>query len=326
MPPGHYLGLIKSFEKKKGFGFIDCPETYQQFGRDVFIHKKDMGNFKPGIEVTFAIAMNKDGHPQARDVVRFERMPVQEFPPGPEAHYLGLIKKFDGERGFGFIDCPEAKHQFGRDVFIHKNQMCDMDVGTEVAFYVEVNKNGHPQARDVVKAEAMQQASRDRGVITKYDDEKGYGFIDCPRAKEYFGMDVFLHKNDVGIHEVGAVVTFLVETNKKGQPQARDVQAAGEEEAHTAAPAKDTRYVGLIHKFDADKGFGFIDCPEARASFGRDVFIHKKQMNDGLENGTEVSFLIVRNKRGNPQARSVVRAGEEPPAENEDADGMEDED
>eukprot|EP00971_Amphidinium_carterae_P196709 3903976-Amphidinium_carterae.1 len=38
---GRYLGRVKSFNSKNGFGFIECPETYGKFRRDVFIHKKD---------------------------------------------------------------------------------------------------------------------------------------------------------------------------------------------------------------------------------------------------------------------------------------------
>merc|ERR1712061_214947 len=64
--------------------------------------------------------------------------------------FQGRIKSFYSEKGYGFIECPMAHAQFGRDVFLHKSNVGDMAVGTEVMFGVEVNKQGMPQARDLV--------------------------------------------------------------------------------------------------------------------------------------------------------------------------------
>lgn len=71
-------------------------------------------------------------------------------PPPPPGKFRGRIKSFNTDKGFGFIDCPEAQAQFGRDVFLHKANVGDMTVGTEVMFSVESNKQGMPQARDLV--------------------------------------------------------------------------------------------------------------------------------------------------------------------------------
>lgn len=69
------------------------------------------------------------------------------------------------------------------------------------------------------------------------------------------------------------------------------------------------RFEGNIKSFNAEKGFGFIDCPEARTKYGRDVFVHKAMMKQGhLEVGDEVSFTInTDNKDGMPQAAELVR-------------------
>lgn len=71
VPPGKYVGRIKSFNKEKGFGFIDCPEARSKFGRDVFIHKAQVGIMDVGSEVTFVVEMNRDKMPQARDAAKF---------------------------------------------------------------------------------------------------------------------------------------------------------------------------------------------------------------------------------------------------------------
>lgn len=75
-------------------------------------------------------------------------------PPGGvrpgDQRYIGRIKSFNAKNGFGFIDCPPAHDRWGRDVFIHKNWMGDLKVGTDISFHVEHNKEGMPQARDVI--------------------------------------------------------------------------------------------------------------------------------------------------------------------------------
>lgn len=68
LPAGRFLGKVKSYNEEKGFGFIECNETYKEHGRDVFIHGKQLGDFSEGIEVMFSCDLNKDGKPQARDV------------------------------------------------------------------------------------------------------------------------------------------------------------------------------------------------------------------------------------------------------------------
>lgn len=66
---GRFQGRIKSFNQQKGFGFIECPEAHQVYGRDVFLHKAQIAEFEIGRLVTFSVEMNKNQMPQARDLV-----------------------------------------------------------------------------------------------------------------------------------------------------------------------------------------------------------------------------------------------------------------
>jgi len=66
---GRFQGTIKSFNVQKGFGFIECPEAHQVYGRDVFLHKAQIGTYQIGSQVSFAVEMNKTNMPQARDLV-----------------------------------------------------------------------------------------------------------------------------------------------------------------------------------------------------------------------------------------------------------------
>merc|ERR1719456_1006210 len=71
---GRFQGRIKSFNVQKGFGFIECPEAHQIYGRDVFLHKAQIGQFQIGSQVSFAVEMNKQNMPQARDLLESDML------------------------------------------------------------------------------------------------------------------------------------------------------------------------------------------------------------------------------------------------------------
>lgn len=88
-------------------------------------------------------------------------------------------------------------------------------------------------------------------------------------------------------------------------PQANPQAAAMMQQAQAAqAAAMQGRYAGKIRFFNADKGFGFVECPVAHQRYGRDVFLHKADFN-GFTVGQDVTFKIETNKEGMPQAREV---------------------
>lgn len=64
--------MIKSFSSESGYGFIECEDTYKEHRKDVFVHKKELGDFTKGMQVTFICELNKDGKPQARDIRSFD--------------------------------------------------------------------------------------------------------------------------------------------------------------------------------------------------------------------------------------------------------------
>eukprot|EP00927_Polykrikos_kofoidii_P023153 TRINITY_DN21410_c0_g1_i1.p1 TRINITY_DN21410_c0_g1~~TRINITY_DN21410_c0_g1_i1.p1 ORF type:complete len:253 (+),score=29.83 TRINITY_DN21410_c0_g1_i1:100-858(+) len=70
------------------------------------------------------------------------------------------------------------------------------------------------------------------------------------------------------------------------------------------------RYSGRIRKMFEVPGnckYGFIECIEARSRFGHDVYVHQKQLR-GCVVGDEVTFTIMCNAKGEPQARNVMRS------------------
>lgn len=84
-----FNGRVRSFSDVKGFGFIDCQETLQAFGSDVFIHRYQMAEagLKVGQYVTFAVELNAKGQPQARKVQAREQFDeFQNFSGWPESN------------------------------------------------------------------------------------------------------------------------------------------------------------------------------------------------------------------------------------------------
>merc|ERR1719503_381027 len=69
---GRLSGRVKSFNAKQGFGFIECPQIQAMYGRDVFLHKAQIGDLKVGTEITFVVESNKQGMPQARDILTLD--------------------------------------------------------------------------------------------------------------------------------------------------------------------------------------------------------------------------------------------------------------
>mmetsp|Transcript_69746 Transcript_69746/g.199896 ORF Transcript_69746/g.199896 Transcript_69746/m.199896 type:complete len:212 (-) Transcript_69746:164-799(-) len=67
-PLGNFSGVVKSYNEKNGYGFIDCAEVKQEHGSDVFLHSSDKGSFNVGDHVAFSCFVNTMGKPQAREL------------------------------------------------------------------------------------------------------------------------------------------------------------------------------------------------------------------------------------------------------------------
>jgi len=94
-----YVGRVKSYNPKQGYGFLESAEAKEHFGRDVFIHKAQMGELldrflgrrtrlDPAVLkmlVQFSVEINNSGMPQARDVLRVDDLQEPSaIPSSPE--------------------------------------------------------------------------------------------------------------------------------------------------------------------------------------------------------------------------------------------------
>mmetsp|Transcript_102080 Transcript_102080/g.284186 ORF Transcript_102080/g.284186 Transcript_102080/m.284186 type:complete len:240 (-) Transcript_102080:158-877(-) len=67
------VGTIKSFWPEKHYGFIACDELRATHGGDVFLSDQELNGFGVGDWVSFTVAFNKNGRPQAHQL-----QPVQQ--------------------------------------------------------------------------------------------------------------------------------------------------------------------------------------------------------------------------------------------------------
>mmetsp|Transcript_28210 Transcript_28210/g.65226 ORF Transcript_28210/g.65226 Transcript_28210/m.65226 type:complete len:322 (-) Transcript_28210:8-973(-) len=148
--------------------------------------------------------------------------------------------------------------------------------------------------------------------LSLLNDGDGYGFIACSRISRELKHDVFIGRADVealvnNSLVKGTVVSFKMQLNKKGLPQARGIERFdGIGPSHT--------FSGRIQSFSQSEGYGFIHCNEAASFFDSDIFLHKNQLGE-LMAGERVKFSIELSERGQPQARNVTRATASPSSE-----------
>lgn len=293
-------GTVRWFDPERGFGFL-APDDGSA---DLFVHASevlsDSGSklLREGQPVEFEVGEGDRG-PQARRV-----RVTGDLAPDSTVGVLGTMSWYEPGKGYGFA----APDDGGPEVFVHSSAIVTGGVvvaGQRVAFLVVEGEKG-PQAAHLVPlgADAPKPVADDGadGTVAWFDEGKGFGFV----TPDSGGEDVFAH-----VRSFAEGLTWLVEGDRvafevvqgdKG-PQARDLRLV--HSAAADAPAPSARGgEGVVARFDAERGFGFI-TPDAG---GPDLFVHLSVVAGGepLTKGERVSFKVRQSDRG-PQADRVER-------------------
>ena len=309
-------GTVRWFDAERGFGFLALGHEAE----DLFVHASEIVSddgtrlLREGQVVEFEVGEGNRG-PQARRV-RVTGDQATDAPVG----VLGTVTWYEPGKGYGFIT-PDGG---GAEIFVHSSAIVGGGVisdGQRVAFLVVDGEKG-PQADHLLPlgaAAAQQAVAADGadGTVSWYDTDKGFGFV----TPESGGEDVFVHVRALagGLTELteGDRVTFDVAVSEKG-PQARNVQLV-RGSAHRGAPAASARGrsgyptasgapvrggEGVVARYDAERGFGFI-TPDAG---GADLFVHVSVLRgaEALQEGDRVQYKVRQSERG-PQADRVER-------------------
>jgi len=141
----------------------------QLYAKDVFLMKSALGgqSVQAGSLVSFRVTMGAKG-PQATD--------VQVLPEGcfstdssPGSSFVGVVKSFHSEKGWGFVTSDEIQQFFGKDIFLHRLELGGIvpQPGDAVQFTVEPGKTGQLEAKNValsVSGEAAADSGTYRAV------------------------------------------------------------------------------------------------------------------------------------------------------------------
>ena len=308
-------GTVRWFDPERGFGFL-APEDGSA---DLFVHASEIDSdggarvLREGQTVEFEFGEGERG-PQARRV-RVTGDLAADTPVG----VLATVAWYEPGKGYGFAT-PDGG---GPEVFVHSSAIVSggvLSAGQRVAFLIVEGERGL-QAEHVLPlgAGAGQPAADDGadGAVSWYDEGKGFGFV----TPDSGGEDVFVHARALaeGLTWLteGDRVAYQVVHGDKG-PQARDLHlvhgAAAEDAPAPAAPARSAHPKagdaparageGVVARYDAERGFGFI-TPDAG---GADLFVHMSVVNDAepLQKGERVRYAVRQSDRG-PQADRVER-------------------
>lgn len=308
-------GTVRWFDPERGFGFL-APEDGSA---DLFVHASEIAGdgatrlLREGQAVEFEIGEGDRG-PQARGV-RITGAVAADAALG----VLGTVKWYEPAKGYGFAT-PDGG---GTEIFVHSSAIVTGGVvtaGQRVAFLIGEGERG-PQAENLIPlgAEVGQPAAADGadGTVSWYDEGKGFGFV----TQDAGGEDVFVHVRALadGVTRLseGDRVSYEVVPGDKG-PQARDLRvvrgaaATGAPRPSASATPRHPRAgearvqagEGVVARYDAERGFGFI-TPDAG---GADLFVHMSVLvgAEPLQKGERVRYKVRQSDRG-AQADRVER-------------------
>ena len=301
-------GTVRWFDPERGFGFL----AREDGAEDLFVHASEIVGdggsrlLREGQEVEFEVG-DGDRGPQARAV-----RVTGDMAADAALGVLGTVKWYEPAKGYGFAS-PDGG---GPELFVHSSAIVTggvLSAGQRVAFLVGEGERG-PQAEHVIPlGEGAGVANPDagdaaNGTVSWYDEDKGFGFI----THDAGGPDVFIHVRALaeGLTWLteGDRVVYEVTPGDKG-PQARNlklVRGAAEASSTPAPAAAPVRHgapdalahpgEGVVARFDAERGFGFI-TPDAG---GADLFVHVSVLigAESLQQGDRVRFGVRKADRG----------------------------
>lgn len=139
-----FSGTIKSFNVEKKHGYIVCETIGGSCGQDVYAFEDVLkrGFAGPGDTVAFFVHWSQKGQPQASS-------PLIRIAAAVEGTYAlkGTFKPpKDPGSAFGFIECPDTKEFFGRDIYVNKDLAPTVTPGETVRFNAYLNRDGMPNA------------------------------------------------------------------------------------------------------------------------------------------------------------------------------------
>jgi len=151
----------------------------------------------------------------------------------------GILTKWNNDKGYGFIT-PAGER---KSIFVHINEFKDRQrrptINKAVTFYISSN-NGKPCAVNV-NIDDQSTLIRKKGILTKWNDDKGYGFI-TPLGET---KEIFVHISEYqGRPSLNDKLSFTLSKDKNNRDCAIDVIKF--HKAKLTPSAKETNTIGIL--------------------------------------------------------------------------------
>jgi len=343
MKAGPFAGVVKSFNEPKGFGFIDCAETFAIFGHDIFVHKSEYtaAGLQVGSYCSFKVHLNNQRQPQANSVQVLseagEPTALLHLARGWRRPNVGL-ESTRTPAAFRRATAPEVRKPpasagaLGEDPCI--NVLKRFPTGEGLGLIESEATVGKPHAAPTGAVSLGEGPFV--GVLQRFADGESHGRIESEATASFYTRGVTAPRPELEAANLkeGDICIFKLGCDELGAPRARDVKpyamaALGEAVQASAAlaeraakrarvpePGQDRQdnacgpFQGLFKCYNPSNGYGFIQSKEARDVFKKDILAHKSAVEGGEEPrvGAACSFWVHLNKLGQPQAK-VVQLG-----------------
>merc|ERR1712127_827758 len=124
-----------------------------------------------------------------------------------------------------------------------------------------------------------------------------------------FGKDVFLRRSELDTTNMdsGMLVSFRIMQGSKG-PQATDVKVLPDG-CFGAEGQQGTVFQGKVKSFNEAKGWGFVTSTEVQQMFGKDIFVHRREVGETIPAaGDPINFTVEQGPSGQLEAKNVTSA------------------
>mmetsp|Transcript_81237 Transcript_81237/g.161147 ORF Transcript_81237/g.161147 Transcript_81237/m.161147 type:complete len:551 (-) Transcript_81237:117-1769(-) len=225
----YHVGRLKSFSNRTGYGFIECAQSYTDYGVDVFIHKNSMINpWHIGQPLEFAVICNGRGQPQATDVNWLPRLPLQPkssalTPTAPPPLVAAAnIEDAPVLSGGGDDGLPVISSAAGTPQASNRTATAG---SADAAAGGSQSQSPSAASQPASRSASVSTEPRRLGTLKSFSPAQGYGFIACEEVFSNYQRDVYFDKSQLPSNNwhFGQTVEFVVIHNARGHPQARQI-------------------------------------------------------------------------------------------------------
>eukprot|EP01062_Namystynia_karyoxenos_P022370 TRINITY_DN1856_c0_g1_i2.p1 TRINITY_DN1856_c0_g1~~TRINITY_DN1856_c0_g1_i2.p1 ORF type:complete len:320 (+),score=81.63 TRINITY_DN1856_c0_g1_i2:132-1091(+) len=214
--------------------------------------------------------------------------------------YTGTLVRIH-DKGFGFLECQALQQQYGRDVLVQRSECEQLTRGDQVQFFAEISQDGKLTARQVVRMMPLSPSPHGQAGlpgVTGLPGARAAG-IGVPGGMWPPGIPATAGATHLGAWPPSG--GLLAVTQPLGMPPSKRVRVDSDY-------SDENVYYGTLAR-KHDKGFGFIDCAQISAQYGRNALVPQSECQV-LDIGDPVQFRIRRDAEGKITALDTVKVSQ----------------